>query len=99
MLSGYRATEAPTGVVVFASMTAPRPASLQLHRATVRVAAVSFWGLAAIVMATNYLGSGLQVKYPAEWGITAIAVAGGVVWLVVPWAEIPGRWFGPGVLG
>src|SRR5260370_681188 len=92
-------TTAPAGGVVFASMTTPRPASLQLQRATVRVAAVSFWGLATIVMATNYLGSGLQVNYPTEWGITAIACAAGVVCWMLPWAEIPARWFVPVVFG
>ncbi len=80
-------------------MATPRPAALQLHRATVRVAAVSFWGLATIVMATNYLGSGLQVNYPTEWGITAIACAAGVVCWMLPWAEIPARWFVPVVFG
>jgi diguanylate cyclase (GGDEF)-like protein len=76
-------------------MATPRPASLQLHRATLKVAAVSFWGLAAIVMATDYLGSGLQVNYPMEWVITALAFAAGVVCWVLPWEEIPARWFVP----
>ena len=76
-------------------MTAPRPASLQLHRATLKVAAVSFWGLAAIVMATDYLGSGLQVNYPTEWVVTALAGAAGVVCWILPWEEIPARWFVP----
>jgi diguanylate cyclase (GGDEF)-like protein/putative nucleotidyltransferase with HDIG domain len=80
-------------------MTTPRPASLQLHRATFRVAAVSFWGLATIVMATDYLGSGLQVNYPTEWVITALACAAGVVCWMLPWAEIPARWFVPVVFG
>lgn len=50
-------------------------------------------------MATNYLGSGLQVNYPTEWGITAIACAAGVVCWMLPWAEIPARWFVPVVFG
>ena len=80
-------------------MTTPRPGSLRLHRATLKVAAVSFWGLATIVMATDYLGSGLQVNYPTEWLITALACAAGVACWMLPWAEIPARWVVPVVFG
>lgn len=80
-------------------MITPRPGSLQLQRATLKVAAVSFWGLATIVMATDYLGSGLQVSYPTEWLITALACAAGVVCWILPWGEVPARWFVPVVFG
>ncbi|MEA2635853.1 MAG: hypothetical protein QOH92_2620 [Chloroflexota bacterium] len=80
-------------------MTMPRPGSLRLHRATLKVAAVSFWGLSTIVMATDYLGSGLQVNYPTEWVITALACAAGVVCWMLPWAEMPAKWFVPVVFG
>ncbi len=80
-------------------MAMPRPSSRRLHRATLKVAAVSFWGLATIVMATDYLGSGLQVNYPTEWVITALACAAGVVCWMLPWAEVPARWFVPVVFG
>jgi diguanylate cyclase (GGDEF)-like protein/putative nucleotidyltransferase with HDIG domain len=80
-------------------MITPRPGSLQLQRATLKVAAVSFWGLATIVMATDYLGSGLQVNYPTEWLITALACAAGVVCWVLPWGEVPAKWFVPVVFG
>lgn len=80
-------------------MITPRPGSLQLQRATLKVAAVSFWGLATIVMATDYLGSGLQVNYPTEWLITALACAAGVVCWILPWGEVPARWFTPVVFG
>jgi diguanylate cyclase (GGDEF)-like protein/putative nucleotidyltransferase with HDIG domain len=80
-------------------MTTPRPGSPRLHRATLKVAAVSFWGLATIVMATDYLGSGLQVNYPTEWVITALACAAGLVCWMLPWAEVPARWFVPVVFG
>jgi diguanylate cyclase (GGDEF)-like protein/putative nucleotidyltransferase with HDIG domain len=80
-------------------MATPRPASEQLHRATFKVAAVSFWGLATIVMATDYLGSGLQVNYPMEWVITALACAAGVVCWMLPWTQTPARWFVPVVFG
>jgi diguanylate cyclase (GGDEF)-like protein/putative nucleotidyltransferase with HDIG domain len=76
-------------------MTTRRPASEPLHRATFKVAAVSFWGLATIVMATDYLGTGLQVNYPMEWAITALACAAGVVCWMLPWTETPARWFVP----
>ena len=76
-------------------MTTPRPASLQLQRTTLKVAAVSFWGLATIVMATDYLGSGLQVNYPTEWVVSVLACAAGVVCWMLPWAEVPARWFVP----
>src|SRR5438132_1849636 len=99
MLAAPWATEAPRGGVVSASMTSRRPATLQLHRATFKVAAVSFWGLATIVMATNYLGSDLQVNYPTEWVVTALACAAGIVCWVLPWAEIPARWVVPVVFG
>jgi diguanylate cyclase (GGDEF)-like protein/putative nucleotidyltransferase with HDIG domain len=80
-------------------MITPRPGSLQLQRATLKVAAVSFWGLATIVIATDYLGSGLQVNYPTEWLITALACAAGVVCWILPWGEVPARWFTPVVFG
>jgi diguanylate cyclase (GGDEF)-like protein/putative nucleotidyltransferase with HDIG domain len=76
-------------------MTTPRPGSLRLHRETLKVAAVSFWGLATIVMASDYLGSGLQVNYATEWVITALACAAGAVCWILPWAEVPARWFVP----
>src|SRR5438309_9537782 len=76
-------------------MTTPRPGSLRLHRATLKVAAVSFWGLATIVMASDYLGTGLRVNYATEWVITALACAAGVVCWMLPWAEVPARWFVP----
>jgi diguanylate cyclase (GGDEF)-like protein len=61
----------------------------QLHRTAVRTAAVSFWGLAAVIMGSNYLGPGLQVNYPAEWAITGLAVLSGVVCWFVPWERVP----------
>ena len=76
-------------------MTTPRHGSLRLHRATLKVAAVSFWGLATIVMASDYLGTGLRVNYATEWVITALACAAGVVCWMLPWAEVPARWFVP----
>ena len=81
--------------VVSASMTTHGPASLQLRRATFKVAAVSFWGLATIVMATDYLGSDLQVNYTTEWFVTVLACAAGVVCWVLPWAQIPADRFVP----
>src|SRR5207237_349448 len=83
------APEGRNGGVVFASMTTHGPASLQLHRATFKVAAVSFWGLATIVMATNYLGSNLQVNYPTEWVVTVIACASGVLFTAILAAAAP----------
>ena len=76
-------------------MTTPRHGSLRLHRATLKVAAVSFWGLATIVMASDYLGTGLRVNYATEWMITALACGAGVVCWMLPWAEVPARWFVP----
>src|SRR5438270_1736150 len=76
-------------------MTTHGPASLQLHRATFKVAAVSFWGLATIVMATDYLGGDLQVNYTTEWVVTVLACAAGVVCWVLPWAQIPAGRFVP----
>jgi len=72
---------------------------LPLHRATFKVAAVSFWGLATIVMATDYLGSDLHVNYPAEWAVTILACAAGAVCWMLPWTETPARWFVPVVFG
>jgi len=80
-------------------MTTQGHASLRLHRATFKVAAVSFWGLATIVMATNYLGSDLQVNYATEWIVTVLACAAGVVCWVLPWAQIPAGRFTPVVFG
>lgn len=59
------------------------------------MAAISFWGLSTIVMATDYLGSNLQVNYPTEWVIAVLACAAGVVCWLLPWAQIPARRFVP----
>src|SRR5207237_10067996 len=77
-------TEASRCAVVFASMATVevRPA---LQRATFRVAALSLWGLGGVVMASNYVGSGLQGNYGIEWLITAAAIAAGLLALVWPW--------------
>ena len=76
-------------------MTSHGPASLHLQRATFKVAAVSFWGLATIVMATDYLGGDLQVNYATEWIVTVLACGAGVVCWVLPWAQVPARRFVP----
>src|SRR2546423_13564348 len=75
---GSWATEAPAGGVVFASITTPRPGPLRLHRATLKVAAVSVWGLAQSLCATDFFGSGLEVNYHTGGGITAPGCAAGV---------------------
>jgi diguanylate cyclase (GGDEF)-like protein/putative nucleotidyltransferase with HDIG domain len=70
-----------------------------LHHATFRVAAISFWGLGAIVMASNYLGSGAVINYRVEWGITALAFAGGAMSWLLPWERLPAGRFVPVVFG
>src|SRR6266581_7108478 len=71
-------TEASRCPVVFSSMgTAERRPAL--HRATFRVAALSLWGLGGVVMASNYVGPGVQVNYGIEWIITAAAAAAGLL--------------------
>ena len=72
---------------------------VQVHRATFRIAAISFWGLSAIVMASNYLGSGLHVNYAVEWVVTALSLTGGVVCWVLPWQRLPTERFLPIVFG
>src|SRR3989442_8978063 len=72
---------------------------MQLHRATFRTAAVSFWGLASIVMAANFIGNDLRVNYTVEWIVTGLAYAGGVVCWLLPWGQIPARRFIPVVFG
>ena len=71
----------------------------RVHGATFRIAALSFWGLGGIVLASDYLGSGLQVNYAIEWGLTALAFAGGVLCWVLPWQRFPSRRFLPIVFG
>src|SRR5436305_5525843 len=91
-------TEASRCAVVFASMATVevRPA---LHRATFRAAALSLWGLGGVVMASNYVGPGLQVNYGIEWIITGAAVAGGFFAWFWPWAAMPVERFLPVVFG
>src|SRR5437667_4385042 len=72
---------------------------MQLHRATFRTSAVSFWGLASIVMAANFIGNDLRVNYTVEWIVTGLAYAGGVVCWLLPWGQIPARRFIPVVFG
>ena len=74
---------------------APIDLPARLHGATFRTAAVSFWGLGAIVMASNYLGGGLHVNYPVEWALTALSFAGGVLCWVLPWQRFPSQRFLP----
>ena len=72
---------------------------MPLDRATFRVAAISFWGLASIVMATDFIGSDLHVNYAAEWIVTCLSYAAGVVCWLLPWKRIPARRFIPVVIG
>ncbi len=72
---------------------------MALHRATFRLAAISFWGLASIVMATNFIGNDLHVNYTTEWIITGLACAAGVVCWLLPWGQIPAARFIPVVFG
>jgi diguanylate cyclase (GGDEF)-like protein/putative nucleotidyltransferase with HDIG domain len=71
----------------------------RVHGATFRIAALSFWGLGGIVIASDYLGAGLQVNYAIEWAITALAFAGGILCWVLPWQRFPSRRFLPIVFG
>ena len=74
----------------------PRPhVPTQLHRTAVRTAALSFWGLALVVLASDYLGPGLQVDYPVEWAITGLALLAGACCWILPWARVPVRQFAP----
>jgi diguanylate cyclase (GGDEF)-like protein/putative nucleotidyltransferase with HDIG domain len=66
-----------------------------LHRATVRAAAFSLWGLGGVVMASNYVGTDLQINYGVEWIITGAAVAGGLLAWFWPWAALPAQRFLP----
>ncbi|HEY0493961.1 MAG TPA: HD domain-containing phosphohydrolase, partial [Candidatus Dormibacteraeota bacterium] len=70
-----------------------------VHRATFRIAALSFWGLGGIVLGSDYLGTGLHVNYPLEWAVTALAIAGGVLCWVLPWQRFSSRRFLPVVFG
>jgi diguanylate cyclase (GGDEF)-like protein/putative nucleotidyltransferase with HDIG domain len=72
---------------------------MELHRATFRLAAISFWGLASIVMATNLIGNELRVNYTVEWIITGLAYVAGVVCWLLPWGQIPANRFVPVVFG
>src|SRR5947208_15456660 len=70
-----------------------------LQRATFQAAALSLWGLGGVVMASNYIGSDLQVNYGIEWIITGAAVAGGFLAWFWPWAALPSERFLPVVFG
>jgi diguanylate cyclase (GGDEF)-like protein/putative nucleotidyltransferase with HDIG domain len=72
---------------------------MQLHRSTFRVAAISFWGLASIVMATNLVGTGPRINYTAEWIVTSLAFAAGAACWLRPWGQLPARTFIPVVFG
>ena len=70
-----------------------------LQRATFRAAALSLWGLAGVVMASNYVGHDLQVNYGIEWIITGSAAAAGFLAWFWPWAALPAQRFLPVVFG
>jgi diguanylate cyclase (GGDEF)-like protein/putative nucleotidyltransferase with HDIG domain len=84
--------------VVFASM-APTYIPAQLHRATFRIAAISFWALGAIVVGTTYIGDGAGINYPVEWATTVLAWLAGVACWLLPWPAIPASRFIPVVFG
>jgi len=67
---------------------APANIPTQLQRATFRIAAVSFWGISAIVMASSYILAGVAVNYPVEWVITGLACVAGLVCWFVPWQKV-----------
>ncbi len=81
-------------VVVFASM-APAYIPAQLHRATFRIAAVSFWALGAIVLGSTYIGSGEGINYQVEWVITSLAWIAGLACWFLPWPAIAANRFIP----
>jgi diguanylate cyclase (GGDEF)-like protein len=70
-----------------------------LQRATFRAAALSLWGMSAVVMASNYIGPELRVNYGIEWIITGSAVAAGFLAWFWPWAALPAQRFLPVVFG
>ncbi|HVS05545.1 MAG TPA: HD domain-containing phosphohydrolase, partial [Candidatus Dormibacteraeota bacterium] len=72
---------------------------MRLRRTTLRAAAISFWGLASIVMASNFIGSDLRVNYTTEWIVSGLACGGGVVCWLLPWGQILARRFVPVVFG
>jgi len=77
----------------------PADFPMELHRATFRLAAISFWGLASIVMATNLVGNDPNVNFTVEWIVTGLACAAGVACWLLPWEQIPARRFTPVVFG
>ncbi len=77
----------------------PAQVPLPLHRATLRVAAISFWGLASIVMATDFIGNDLHVNFTTEWVVTGLAYLAGVLCWFLPWGQVRGRRFIPVVFG
>ena len=78
---------------------APSALPTSLHRAAFRVGGVSFFGLGAIVMASNYLGSGLNINYPVEWALTGLSFVGGALCFLLPWERLPAARFIPVVFG
>ena len=91
-------TEGIDLAVVYGSMAAiDVPA--RVNQATFRIAAVSFWGLRAIVMASDYLGTGRTINYPVEWAITALSCVGGALCWFIPWQRVPRHLFLPVVFG
>jgi diguanylate cyclase (GGDEF)-like protein len=78
---------------------APVTIPTQLHRATFRIAAVSFWGLGCIAIGTSYIGGDLQVDYAIEWPVTVLAWLAGVACWVLPWPKLPADRFVPVVVG
>jgi diguanylate cyclase (GGDEF)-like protein/putative nucleotidyltransferase with HDIG domain len=78
---------------------APADIPSDLHRATFKIAAVSFWGISAFVMASSYVISGVAVNYPVAWGIAVLAVLAGVACWFLPWQRIPMTGFVPVVFG
>ena len=69
------------------------PLPLKLHRATVRTAAVAFWGLGAVVLVSDYIGPGQHVDYPIAWAITLAGWAMGAVCWFFPWDRLRLEWF------
>lgn len=90
--------EAAERSVVFASMGATDFPG-QLHRATFRIAGLSFWGIGLVVIATSYVGPGARINYSVEWAVTGLAWAAGLACWFLPWPSIPANRFVPVVFG
>jgi hypothetical protein len=58
-----------------------------------RTAAIAFWLISAFVLASDYVGPGEIISYPAAWITFAVGFLAGLACWFLPWQRFRPEWF------